>query len=94
MMITLITLLCVLLSLGIFAGAFYMAKYVVSLQHRIHVLEDSYSAATDHIAKQEEHIVTLQQELDFIRREEDQRSHRERPRTWNPADPLNTGTRQ
>lgn len=92
-MIVLITLLCVLLSLILFAGAFYLAKHVVSLQHRVHVLEDSYKEATEHIAQQEEHIITLKQELDFIRRTEEVQHQRERPRTWNPGDPLNSNSR-
>lgn len=86
-------LLCVLMSVVIFERAYRIAKKHVALLHRVNVLEDSYKEATDHIAKQEEFIISLQQELDFIRRTEEEQSKRERPRAWNPGDPLNTGTR-
>lgn len=82
-LIYLITFICLLIALAIFAGAFYLAKYVVSLQHRVNVLEDSYSDATEHIKQQEETIVILRQELDFSRRTVDEINSRHRPRTWN-----------
>lgn len=87
----LITFICLLIALALFAGAFYLAKYVVSLQHRVNVLEDSYKAAEDHIQKQEEVIIQLQQELDILRREETMhKSRSDRPRAWDPSNPLNT----
>lgn len=88
------TLICFAIALGIFAGAFYLSKYVVGLQHRVHVLEDSYKDATDHIADQEKTVVLLQQEIDFMRRETEIREHQSnRQRVWNPGDPLNIGNR-
>jgi hypothetical protein len=93
-LIYLITFICLLIALALFAGAFYLAKYVVGLQHRNNVLEDSYKEATDYIKLQEEHIITLKQEIDFMRRTEEAQSTRTEPqRTWNPGDPLNSGRR-
>lgn len=93
-MIYLITLVCILIASALFAGAFYLSKYVVSLQHRVHVLEDSYKEATEHIAEQDRTILQLQQELDFVRRDEEMRATQNvRQRTWNPGDPLNSGNR-
>lgn len=90
----LITFICLLIALALFAGAFYLAKYVVSLQHRVNILEDSYKAAAEYIKQQEEMVITLKQELDFIRRTEEEQSNRgQRPRAWNPGDPLNSGSR-
>lgn len=89
----LITLICISLSLAIFAGAFYLAKYVIATQHRVHVLEDTYREATEHIQEQEKNIILLQQEIDLLRRSAEIHEHRERPRTWNPSDPFNTGER-
>lgn len=94
-MTVLISFICIAIALAIFAGAFYLAKYVVSLQHRIHVLEDSYTQATEHIAEQDKQIVLLQQEIDHMRREEMYTADRgARPRAWNPNDPLNSSIRQ
>lgn len=91
----LLTLICIVLALAIFAGAFYLAKYVVSIQHRVAVLEDSYKEATEYIEEKEKQIIQLQQELDFVRRDvvmAEQRNHRFR--AWDPSDPLNAGERE
>lgn len=91
MITALITLICCLIALALFAGAFYLAQYVVSLKHRVNVLEDSYAQATEHIQKQEEVILQMQQEIDYTKREVQHNSQRsDRPRAWNPADPLNS----
>jgi hypothetical protein len=90
----LISLICIAIALAIFAGAFYLAKYVVSLQHRIHVLEDSYTQATEHIKEQEKQIILQQQEIEHMRMEEQLASQRGvRQRSWNPDNPLNGGMR-
>lgn len=90
----LITLICILLVLASFAGAFYFAKKHISYQHRINILEDSYKEATEYISRQEEAILQLKSELDFIHREDESRSARnERPRTWNPNNLMETGNR-
>ncbi|SDJ60964.1 hypothetical protein SAMN05421868_13428 [Paenibacillus naphthalenovorans] len=91
---TLIIFLCMLVSVILFSAAFYMAHYVVQKTHRIAVLEDSYKEATEHIAEQDRTILQLQQELDFVRRDEEMRATQNvRQRTWNPGDPLNSGNR-
>ena len=90
----LIVLICFLIASLLFAGAFYLAKYVVTLQHRCHVLEDSYTQATEHISKQEETIAQMQSHIDHLERENHLFSTREeRPRSWNPSDPLNSRER-
>lgn len=91
----LISLICIAIALAIFAGAFYLSKYVVSLLHRVHVLEDSYTQATEHITEQDKQIALLQQEIDHMRREEAYAASERgtRPRAWNPNDPLNSGVR-
>lgn len=87
----LITLLCVLLSLAILYGGFYLAKYVVERQHRANVLEDSYKEAVDHIASLEREILGLNQQIEHMQYEAQLNGQRmDRPRHWNPADPLNS----
>lgn len=93
-MIYLITFICMLIALALFAGAFYLARHVVSLQHRTHVLEDGYKEATDYIKQQEEAIITLKQELDFIRRTEEEQTKQTRPRSWNPSNIMEMGERR
>lgn len=91
----LITIICICLALALFAGAFYMAKYVVNLQHRVNVLEDSYKEAEEHIMEQEKQIVMYQQEMDYMRREaEVQQARNGRNRIWHPDDPLNINERR
>jgi hypothetical protein len=91
----LITFICILIALTLFVGAFYLAKQHISIQYRVNVLEDSYKEATDYIAQQEETILQLKSELDFIHREEETRTTRNEPRrSWNPGDLMNTGSRQ
>lgn len=94
-MIILITLICILLALAIFAGAFYLAEYVVKKQHRVHVLEDSYKDATEHIASLEREILGLNQQIEHMQYEAQLNGQRmDRPRVWNPSDPLNSEQRQ
>lgn len=94
-MTALITLLCILISLGILAGAFYLAKYVVEKQHRANVLEDSYKEAVDHIASLEREITGLNQQIEHMQYEAQQMGQRlDRPRRWDPGDPLNSQPRQ
>lgn len=83
------------MSVVIFERAYRISKKHVTLLHRVHVLEDSYKEATEYIAEQDKQIITLQQELDFIRRTEEERSQRgERPaRAWNPGE-FHSGERQ
>ncbi len=90
----LVTLLCTILALTIFAGSYYMAKVVVTKDHRISILEDEYRRATEHIATQEETILQLNQALDYTQHEATLKSQRvEQPRSWNPKDMLNSKER-
>lgn len=94
-MTILITLICILIALAIFAGAFYLAEYVVKKQHRVHVLEDTYKEATDHIASLEREILGLNQQIEHMQYEAQINGQRmDRPRSWNPRDPLNSKDRQ
>lgn len=94
-MIILIALICIALALAIFAGAFYLAEYVVKKQHRVHVLEDSYKDATEHIASLEREISGLNQQIEHMQYEAQLNGQRmDRPRSWNPRDPLNSEQRQ
>jgi predicted PurR-regulated permease PerM len=94
MITTLITFICILIALALFAGAFYLAKYVISLQHRVNVLEDTYTAAEQHIQKQEEVIAQLTQQIDMMERENVLASKRvDKPRAWKPRDIMNVGER-
>jgi phage shock protein A len=87
----LITLICVLIALALFAGAFYLAKHHTSLQHRVNVLEDSYAQATEHIQKQEEIMMQLNQQIEMMERENRMANDRpERSRAWNPSNIMNT----
>lgn len=91
----LITAIIVLICLLIFGGAFYLAKYVVEKQHRIGVLEDSYKEAAEHIAAQEREIMGLNQQIEHMQYEAQLTGQRlERPRAWNPSDPLNSAERR
>lgn len=94
MITALITFLCILISLAIFAGAFYLAKHVIALQHRVNVLEDTYTAATEHIQKQEEIIMQLGQQIDMMERENTIAGERpKRQSAWNPRDIMNVQER-
>ena len=87
----LISLLCVLLCLVILAGGFYLAKYVVERQHRANVLEDSYKEAVDHIASLEREVMGLNQQIEYMQHQSQLNDQRlDRPRHWNPSDPLNS----
>jgi hypothetical protein len=91
----LITITCIAVSLGILAGAFYLAKYVVERQHRATVLEDSYKEAVDHIAGLEREIMGLNQQIEHMQYEAQQMGQRlDKPRRWDPGDPLNSQPRQ
>jgi hypothetical protein len=94
-LIYLITFICILIALAIFAGAFYLSKYVVNTQMRKDVLEENYKLAADHIAKQEEHITYLTQEVETMTHEATLNGERvPRQRTWEPTDILNTAERR
>lgn len=90
----LIVFLCLLICAALFAGGFYLAKYVVERQHRVNVLEDAYKEATDHIAQLQNEIAALNQQLEYMQYEAKLAEERaNQPRAWNPRDPLNSGAR-
>ncbi len=90
----LITLICILIALALFAGAFYLSKYVVDTKYHLNKLENDYKAAVEHISKQEDHINQLVQTIEYMENESKAASARqERNRTWNPQDPLSSGVR-
>ena len=90
----LIVLICILISAALFAGAYYLAKHVVSKEHRVNVLEDTYTAATEHIQKQEETIMQLTQQIEMMERENRLASEQPtRNRAWNPRDIMNVQER-
>lgn len=90
-----ITFICILIALAIFAGAFYLAKFVICLTMRNELLEENYKLATDHIAKQEEHIAYLSQEVEHMQHETKLNGERvERKRSWEPKDMLNVAERR
>jgi hypothetical protein len=94
-MIILIYLLCLLIALAIFAGAFYLAKFVIRLTMRNELLEENYKLAAEHIAKQEEHIAYLSQEVEHMQHEAKLNGERvERKRSWEPKDMLNVAERR
>lgn len=91
---TLIVLICILISAALFGGAYYLAKHVVSKEHRVNVLEDTYTAATEHIQKQEEIIMQLNQTIEMMERENRLASEQTpRNRAWNPRDIMNVQER-
>lgn len=93
-MTILITLTCLLIASAIFAGAFYLAQYVVRLEQRKDALEAELKRAEEHIEKVEQFAEGLQQELEFERAEKARRSAPEERGGWNPADPLNSMERR
>lgn len=94
-MTILISLLCVLLSLVILCGGFWLAKYVVEKQYRVNVLEDSYREALEHIAALEREVTGLTQQVEHMQYEANLQEQRNAaPRGWNPKDMLNTTSRQ
>lgn len=94
MITALIALLCVLVCVAILYGGFYLAKHVVERQHRANVLEDSYKEATEHIAGLEREILGLNQQLEHVQYEAQLNGQRiDRPRAFNPKDPLNSQPR-
>ena len=87
----LITLLCLLIAAVMFSGSFYLSKYVVSLQHRVNVLEDSYKQAVDEIGRLERENIGLNQQIEHLQYEarlSEQRGGHQR--AWNPRDPLSS----
>lgn len=94
-MTILITLLCAVLVLLLFAGAYYLSKHVVEKQHRVAVLEDAYTEAVEEIKAQAQIIQDKEHEIEQMMYEAQQNGQRvERPRSWNPSDPLNSTPRQ
>jgi uncharacterized membrane protein YciS (DUF1049 family) len=92
-MTILIYLICILLALAIFAGAFYMAKFILRVTMRNELLETNYKLAEEHIAKLEERISYLDHEVQQMQYEAQLNGERiERPRAWNASDPLNSTT--
>lgn len=88
-----ISLLCIVLSLIILYSGFYLAKYVVERQHRANVLEDAYKEATEHISTLEREVAGLNSQIDHLQYEAQLNGERlQRPRVWNPNDPLNSST--
>lgn len=90
----LIVLICILISALLFGGAYYLAKHVVSKEHRVNVLEDTYTQATEHIQKQEEIILQLTHQIEMMERE-NRISNEQTPRNraWNPRDIMNVQDR-
>ena len=94
-MIVLIVLTCDILVLLLFSGAYYLSKHVVEKQHRVHVLEDAYREATDEIQALTQTVQDKEREIELIMFEAQQNGQRiDRPRSWNPSDPLNNTPRQ
>lgn len=91
----LISLLCILISLILFAGSYYLSKHVVEKQHRVHVLEDAYREATDEIQALVQTVQDKEREIELIMFEAQQNGQRvDRPRSWDPSNPLNSNPRQ
>jgi hypothetical protein len=91
----LITFICILIALAIFAGAFYLAKFVIRITMRNDLLEENYKLAAEHVEKQEEQIMQLTQEVTYMRHEAEINGERTpTARSWNPSDPLNSRERQ
>jgi hypothetical protein len=91
----LITFICIFLALAIFAGSFYLAKFVIRITMRNELLEENYKLATEHIEKQEEQIMQLTQEVTYMRHEAEINGERmPAARSWNPSDPLNSSERR
>lgn len=89
-----ITFICFLIALAIFAGAFYMARHHTRLEMRNDLLEENYKLATEHIGKQEEKINYLEQEVQHMQREAQLNGERTpQARIWNASDPLNSADR-
>lgn len=94
-MIVLIVLLCILIAFLLFSGAYYLSKHVVEKQHRVNVLEDAYREATDEIQALTQTVQDKEREIELIMFEAQQNGQRmDRPRSWNPSDPLNSNPRQ
>jgi hypothetical protein len=91
----LITFICFLIAFAIFAGAFYLAKFVLRVTMRNELLETNYKLAEEHIGKQEEQITHLTQEVQHMQYEAQLNGeHTPRTRSWNASDPLNSEARR
>jgi F0F1-type ATP synthase membrane subunit b/b' len=85
----------VLIALGIATGSFYWGRHISSIEQRNELLESTHSEALKHIDDIEKYLEELQQENEFMRKEAQTQGQRvNTPRTWNPADPLNSQARQ
>lgn len=94
-MTILITLLCILIVLLLFSGAYYLSKHVVEKQHRVNVLEDAYREATDEIQALIQTVQDKEREIELIMFEAQQNGQRvDRPRSWDPNNILNSNPRQ
>lgn len=62
---------------------------------RNELLEENYKLAEEHIKNQEEKIVYLTSESDYLRSDLEKAGQRvTRTSSWKPSDPLNMGERQ
>jgi hypothetical protein len=78
----------------LFAGAYYLSKHVVEKQHRVHVLEDAYNEAVEEIKAQAQMIQDKDHEIEQMLHQSTLDGQRmDRPRSWDPSNPLNTGSR-
>ena len=94
-MTILIVLICAVLVLLLFSGAYYLSKHVVEKQHRVNVLEDSYREATDEIQALTQTVQDKEREIELIMFEAQANGQRvDMPRTWNPRNPLSSEPRQ
>jgi cell division protein FtsB len=95
MITALITSIICLIVLSSSTGAFFIGRYISSIQQRNELLETTHDSALKHIEELERHLEELQQENDFIRKEAQSQDKRvSAHRGWNPADPLNSSERQ
>lgn len=89
------TTITIAICAALFVGAFFLSEYVVKKQHRVHVLEDAYKEATEHIHMLEQEKQTLEQTIEHMQYEAQLNGQRmDRPRAWNPGNPLNSQERQ
>lgn len=92
-MVILQVLLCILLCLAILYAGFYLSKYVVERQHRANVLEDAYRESVEQIGELQREVLGLNSQMEQMQYESQQNGERvNRPRSWNPSDPLNSST--
>lgn len=89
----LVTLICILIALTLFVGAFYLSKHVVDTKYHLNKLEIDYKLAVEHIGKQEDHIIQLSQQIEYMTNEAKADTARKDRKGWNPADTLNSVAR-